>query len=129
MAIVSDLVRDFLVANIATDYLPTSMWQEDRAPFTERDNKIIYVRQEGRPVDAMIREHDLTVYMFSKAKATGADLQALRDEIEATVLYVKDTNFEVNDNLLLSLSKDLSGPYRNGQDRYFYQFNLLSYSE
>ena len=103
----ADLIRDYLIANVSTDYLPCAIWQEDRYPFTLTDSKVL---------------------MFSKASADGADLTALYDEATAALLYIK-TNFVINANIRPTITQDVTGPYVNGQNRYFYRFSMLTYSE
>jgi hypothetical protein len=125
---ISDLVRQFIVDNVATGYSQAAMWQEDQFPFNNANDKIILTKQDGRAVDAMIREHSVDVLMFSVQNSDGADLDALYDDAEAALAYVK-SNFIVNEDLKFTITQDLSGPYQTGQNRYFYRFTLKTYSE
>ena len=104
------------------------MWQEDQFPFNNANDKIILTKQDGRAVDAMIREHSVDILMFSVQNSGGAELSALYDEAESAVQYIKQ-NFIVNDDLKFTITQDLSGPYQTGQNRYFYRFSVLTYSE
>ena len=124
----ADLIRDYLIANVSTDYLPCAIWQEDRYPFTLAASKVMLTMQSGRAVDAFTQQIDVDVLMFSKANADGADLTALYDEATAALLYIK-TNFIINANIRPTITQDVTGPYVNGQNRYFYRFSMLTYSE
>lgn len=125
---IADLVRDFIQTNSATTYTKAAMWNDDQYPFNNPDDSIILTRQSGRAVDAYVREMDIDVMMFSKVNSDGADLNALYNDAEAALEYVK-ANFIVNDDLKLSITQDVTGPYQTGSNRYYYRFNLLTYSE
>jgi len=125
---VSDLVRQFIVDNVAGDFEQAAMWQEDQFPFNNPDDKIIFTKQSGRAVDAFTREIDIDVIMFSKQNSAGAELTALYDDAEAALRYAKD-NFSPSDDLRLTITQDVTGPYQTGQNRYFYRFGFLTYSE
>lgn len=125
---IADLVRDFIQSGSAPTYTKAAMWNDDQYPFNNPGDSIILARQNGRAVDAYVREIDVDVMMFSKVNSDGADLSALYDDAEAALEYVK-ANFVVNDDLKLTITQDVTGPYQTGSNRYYYRFNLLTYSE
>jgi|13_taG_2_1085334.scaffolds.fasta_scaffold57044_2 hypothetical protein len=125
---VSDLVRQFIIDNVATTYKGAAIWREDQYPFNNSGDKIILTRQSGRSVDAMIREFDVDVMMFCAVNSGGAELSALYDDAENALSYMKD-NFIVNEDLKLTITQDVTGPYQTGQNRFYYRFSFLAYTE
>ena len=125
---IADLVAQFIIDNVSTEYKYATMWSDDLYPFNDPDNKVILVRQSGRPVDAMIREHDVEVTMISKVNSEGAELTALYDDAEAALSYIK-ANFIVNDDLKFTITQDVTGPNQVGTNRFYYRFAVKTYSE
>lgn len=125
---IADLVAQFIIDNVSTEYKYATMWSDDLYPFNNPDNKVILVRQSGRPVDAMIREHDVEVTMISKVNSEGAELTALYDDAESALSYIK-VNFIVNDDLKFTITQDVTGPNQVGTNRFYYRFAVKTYSE
>ena len=125
---IADLVAQFIIDNVSTEYKYATMWSDDLYPFNNPDNKVILVRQSGRPVDAMIREHDVEVTMISKVNSEGAELTALYDDAESALSYIK-ANFIVNDDLKFTITQDVTGPNQVGTNRFYYRFAVKTYSE
>ena len=125
---IADLVAQFIIDNVSTEYKYATMWSDDLYPFNNPDNKVILVRQSGRPVDAMIREHDIEITMISKANSEGAELTALYDDAESALSYIKN-NFIVNDDLKFTITQDVTGPNQVGTNRFYYRFAVKTYSE
>lgn len=123
----ADELRDYVRDNVLTDYYPAVSWQEDAPPFTLTDRPIIYCRQEGRPVDAMIRQMSVDVYVFSRAGATDAEMNSLYTDAVAALEYVK-ANPALNDDIRLTVTADVTGEYYTGQNRRYYRFTVLCYT-
>lgn len=129
----SDLVRDWLVAftdTLARDYFPAVAWQEDTAPFNEKykSSGVIYCSQEGIPVDAFVRQVNVNIFMFSPMNSSQSDLNNLFQDATETLEYIKQ-NFDINTDLLASVSQDVTGPFWTAQNRRYYRFSVLTYSE
>ena len=56
---VSDLVRNYIRANVIPAYLPAVTWNEDQSPYDIENSKIIFTKQTGRAVDAYVRQADV----------------------------------------------------------------------
>ena len=125
---VSDVVRDYIRLNTAADYLPAVTWNEDRSPFDSQTGKIIFTKQTGRPVDAYVRQADVEILLFSVQNANNEDLNALYNDAETITEYIK-ANFAINDDLRITVTQDVTGPYITAQNRYFYRISVLTYSE
>jgi hypothetical protein len=96
------------------------------SPF-DIDSPIIYCRQEGRSVDAFVRQVDVTVYLFSGLNATLAELDQLYTDAVAALEYIK-ANYNVTDGIRATVTQDVMGEYRTGQNRRYYTFSVLCYS-
>jgi len=108
-----DVIRDVIHDNLLTTYKPSVFFDEAQQPFTDPDAKIIFTKQEGRPVDAFIRQFDVEVTLFSVANATPADNSSTFDDALAACDYVMNTNFRpVADDLTISspVISHVSGP-------------------
>ena len=125
---IADLVRSYIITNSATQYKPALMWDDGKAPFDSLSDKVLLCRQEGKSVDAYVRRHDIEVLMFTKANAEASDLDTLLDDAESALEYVK-ANFKLNDDLMLSISRDITAPYLSTQGRYFVRFNIDTFSQ
>lgn len=125
---VSDLVRDYIRTNIATSYLPAITWNEGQSPFINDDSNVIFTKQTGRSVDAYVRQADVEVLLFSKKNSSLVDLNNLSADAEAVLEYIK-SNFAISENLRISITQDVTGPYNTSQNRYFYRMSVLTYSE
>tara|TARA_S200002703_G_scaffold90114_1_gene77744 strand:+ start:2562 stop:2951 length:390 start_codon:yes stop_codon:yes gene_type:complete len=123
----ADAVRDHIRSGALPEYKPAVSWQEDQQPFTDVNESIIYCRQEGRPVDAFVRQVSVTIYVFSKAGATNADMSALYSDAVTALEYAKG-NPNVSDDLKITVSNDVSGELYTGQNRRYYTFQVLCYS-
>lgn len=122
----ADVIRDFIRTNALPTYNPAIGWDEATEPFTIGE-PIIYCRQEGRPVDAFVRQVSVTVYLFSGKNATNQELNALFNDAVAALEYVK-ANFYVGDGTQITVTQDVMGEYRTGQNRRYYTFQVLCYS-
>jgi hypothetical protein len=122
----ADEIRDFIRANALPAYNPAIQWDETLPPF-ELDSPIIYCRQEGRSVDAFVRQVDVTVYLFSGLNATLAELNQLYTDAVAALEYIK-ANYNVTDGIRATVTQDIMGEYRTGQNRRYYTFSVLCYS-
>lgn len=122
----ADEIRDFIRTNALPAFNPAIQWDESAAPFNI-DEPIIYCRQEGRPVDAFVRQVSVTVYLFSGLNATIAELDQLYTDAVAALEYVK-ANFNVTDGIRATVTQDVMGEYRTGQNRRYYTFQVLCYS-
>ena len=122
----SDEIRNFIQSNALPSYKPTFEWDESKAPFT-LDEPVIYCRQEGRPVDGFVRQVSVTVYMFSKPDPTNSEIDALFSDAVSALEYAK-ANFNVTDGIRTTITQDLMGEYRTGQNRRYFTFQLLCYS-
>ncbi len=122
----ADVIRDFIRTNALPTYNPAIEWDESTEPFT-LDDPIIYCRQEGRPVDAFVRQVSVTVYLFSGKNATKQELNTLFNDAVAALEYVK-ANFYVGDGTQITVTQDVMGEYRTGQNRRYYTFQVLCYS-
>ena len=122
----ADEIRDFIRTNALPAFNPAIQWDESAAPFNI-DEPIIYCRQEGRPVDAFVRQVSVTVYLFSGLNATIAELNQLYTDAVAALEYVK-ANFNVTDGIRATVTQDVMGEYRTGQNRRYYTFQVLCYS-
>jgi len=122
----ADVIRDFIRTNALPTYNPAIEWDEATEPFTI-DEPIIYCRQEGRPVDAFVRQVSVSVMLFSGKNATKQELNALFNDAVAALEYVK-ANFYVGDGTQITVTQDVMGEYRTGQNRRYYTFQVLCYS-
>ena len=122
----ADEVRDFIRTNALPTYNPAIQWDETLSPF-DIDSPIIYCRQEGRSVDAFVRQVDVTVYLFSGLNATLAELDQLYTDAVAALEYIK-ANYNVTDGIRATVTQDVMGEYRTGQNRRYYTFSVLCYS-
>lgn len=122
----ADVIRDFIRTNALPAYNPAIEWDEATEPFTI-DESIIYCRQEGRPVDAFVRQVSVSVMLFSGKNATKQELNALFNDAVAALEYVK-ANFYVGDGTQITVTQDVMGEYRTGQNRRYYTFQVLCYS-
>lgn len=122
----ADEIRNFVRDNALPTYNPAVIWDESTAPFNV-DEPIIYCRQEGRAVDAFVRQVSVTVYLFSGKNATLAELDQLYADAVTALEYVK-TNFNVTDGIRITVTQDIMGEYRTGQNRRYYTFQVLCYS-
>jgi hypothetical protein len=122
----ADEIRDFIRTNALPSFNPAIQWDESAAPFNI-DEPIIYCRQEGRPVDAFVRQVSVTVYLFSGLNATIAELDQLYTDAVAALEYVK-ANFNVTGGIRATVTQDVMGEYRTGQNRRYYTFQVLCYS-
>lgn len=123
----SDEVRNYIRDNALASYQPAAAWQEDEPPFSSLDNSIIYCRQEGRPVDAFVRQMSVDVYLFSKQGATVSDMDALFNDAVTALEYVK-ANPNLGDDVKLTVTTDVTGEFYTGQNRRYYRFQVLCYS-
>lgn len=123
----SDEVRNYIRDNALPSYKPAASWQEDEPPFNTLDNSIIYCRQEGRPVDAFVRQMSVDVYLFSKQGATVSDMNALFNDAVTALEYVK-ANPNLSDDVKLTVTTDVTGEFYTGQNRRYYRFQVLCYS-
>jgi hypothetical protein len=122
----ADEIRDFLYQNLLTTYNPAVEWTEDEAPF-DIDAPILYCRQEGLGVDAFVRQVSVDVIMFSKKNATKVDTSQLYTDATAALNYLK-FNFNVGDIVKITVTQDVTGEYRTGQERRYYRFQVLCYA-
>lgn len=122
----ADEIRDFIRTNALPAYNPAIEWDESIEPFTI-DAPIIYCRQEGRPVDAFVRQVSVTAYLFSGLNATKQELDSLYSDAVSALEYVK-ANFNVSDGIRITVTQDVMGEYRTGQNRRYYTFQVLCYS-
>lgn len=122
----ADVIRDFIRTNALPTYNPAIEWDEATEPFTI-DEPIIYCRQEGRPVDAFVRQVSVSVMLFSGKNATKQELNTLFNDAVAAIEYVK-ANFYVGDGTQITVTQDVMGEYRTGQNRRYYTFQVLCYS-
>ena len=122
----ADVIRDFIRTNALPAYNPAIEWDEATEPFTI-DEPIIYCRQEGRPVDAFVRQVSVSVMLFSGKNATKQELNTLFNDAVAALEYVK-ANFYVGDGTQITVTQDVMGEYRTGQNRRYYTFQVLCYS-
>ena len=125
---VSDLVRDYIRTNVIPAYLPAVTWNEDQSPYDTENSKIIFTKQTGRAVDAYVRQADVEILLFSAKNANLSDLDSLLTEVEAVVEYIK-ANFVITQDLRMSITQDVTGPYNTSQNRYFYRMSVLTVSE
>jgi hypothetical protein len=123
----SDELRSYIRTNALPTFNPAVSWQEDEAPFTMLDEPIIYCRQDGRPVDAFVRQVAVDVYVFSKANALNSDMDALFDNAVTALEYVK-ANPKLNDDIMLTVTTDVTGEFYTGQNRRYYRFQVLCYT-
>ena len=129
----ADSVRDWLKTftdTLGRTYNPAVQWQEDRPPFNKDYNKsgVLYCSQTGLGVDAFVRQVSVNVYMFGPVNATESDLNNLLQDVTETLEYIK-ANFNIDPDLRVSVSQDVSGPLWTGQNRQFYTFGMLTHSE
>jgi len=122
----ADEIRNFIRDNALPSYNPAIQWDETAAPF-DMDNPIIYCRQEGRAVDAFVRQVSVTVYLFSGLNATLRELDSLYTDAVAALEYIK-ANYNVTDGIRATVTQDVMGEYRTGQNRRYYTFQVLCYS-
>ena len=122
----ADEIRNFVRDNALPTYNPAVIWDESTAPFNV-DEPIIYCRQEGRAVDAFVRQVSVTVYLFSGKNATLAELDQLYADAVTALEYAK-ANFNVTDGIRITVTQDIMGEYRTGQNRRYYTFQVLCYS-
>lgn len=122
----ADVIRDFIRTNALPTYNPAIEWDEATEPFTI-DEPIIYCRQEGRPVDAFVRQVSVSVMLFSGKNATKQELNTLFNDAVAAIEYVK-ANFYVGDGTQITVTQDVMGEYKTGQNRRYYTFQVLCYS-
>lgn len=122
----ADEIRTFIRDNALPAYNPAIQWDETLPPF-DIDSPIIYCRQEGRSVDAFVRQVDVTVYLFSGLNATLAELDQSYTDAVAALEYIK-ANYNVTDGIRATVTQDVRGEYRTGQNRRYYTFSVLCYS-
>lgn len=122
----ADAIRDFVRTNALPTYSPAVEWDESTTPF-DLDAPIIYCRQEGSAVDAFVRQVYVDVYLFSSKNCALSELNALYTDAVSALEYVK-ANFNVTDGIRITVTTDVMGEYRTGQDRRFYRFQVLCYS-
>lgn len=122
----ADVIRDFIRTNALPTYNPAIEWDEATEPFTI-DEPVIYCRQEGRPVDAFVRQVSVSVMLFSGKNATKQELNSLFNDASAALEYVK-ANFYVGGGTQITVTQDVMGEYRTGQNRRYYTFQVLCYS-
>jgi len=67
------------------------------------------------------------VYIFSKAGATNADMNALYTNAVAALEYVK-ANPNLSDDIKLTIEQDVTGEFYTGQNRRYYRFTVLCYT-
>jgi hypothetical protein len=125
---VSDLVRDYIRINVVPTYLPAITWNEDQSPYVSENAKIIFTKQMGRPVDAYVRQSDVEILLFSAKNANLSDLNSLFNDAETVLEYIK-ANFVITEDLRISITQDVTGPYNTSQNRYFYRISVLTVSE
>lgn len=124
----SKAVNDFLIATPLAVYSPAGMWREDQEPFKTKTNKVLFTRQQGRPVDAYVRRIDVDVILFSVVNANATEFQSVENDAIAALQYVK-ANFRTASDQLLSVTQDVTGPYHTAQGRIYYRFGLTTFSE
>lgn len=122
----ADVIRDFIRTNALPTYNPAIEWDEATEPFTI-DEPIIYCRQEGRPVDAFVRQVSLTVHLFSGKNATKQELNTLFNDAVAAIEYVR-RNANVQECVITTVTQDVMGEYRTGQNRRYFTFQVLCYT-
>lgn len=122
----TDEIRNFIRDNALPSFNPAVEWDESKPPFNF-DDPIIYCRQEGRAVDAFVRQVSVTVYLFSGKNATLAELDQLYTDAVSALEYAK-ANFNVTDGIRITVTQDIMGEYRTGQNRRYYTFQVLCYS-
>ena len=124
----SKSVNDFLIATPLAAYSPAGMWREDQEPFKTKTNKVLLTKQQGRAVDAYVRQIDVEVILFSVVNADATEFEAVENDAIAALQYVK-ANFRTSSDQLLSVIQDVTGPYHTAQGRIFYRFGLTTFSE
>lgn len=122
------VVRDFLVASPLSSYSPTAMWREDQQPFTTKTSSILLTTQQGRAVDAYVRQIDVDVLLFSPVNADGTAFQTVESDAITALQYIK-ANFRTGADELFSVTQDVTGPYQTAQGRIYYRFSLVTFSE
>jgi hypothetical protein len=125
---VSDLVRNYIRDNVVPAYLPAVTWNEDQSPYVSENSNIIFTKQTGRAVDAYVRQADVEILLFSVKNANLNVLNSLFADAELVTEYIK-ANFVITENLRISITQDITGPYNTAQNRYFYRISVLTYSE
>jgi hypothetical protein len=125
---VSDLVRDYIRTNVVPTYLPAITWNEDQSPYVSENAKIIFTKQMGRAVDAYVRQSDVEILLFSAKNANLSDLDSLFADAETVLEYIK-ANFVITEDLRISITQDVTGPYNTSQNRYFYRISVLTVSQ
>ena len=122
-----DLVRDHIRDNVLPAYLPSIMWDESEQPFTNKDAKIIFAKQEGRQVNGFIRVHDVQVWLFSTAGADIGDANTLFNDANLACDYIMSTNMILTDadsGKAPLIIEYVTGPYKTNENRYFYRFTV-----
>lgn len=116
-------VREKLASILPPEYNQAAMWNEDMHPFTKLDFPIVLARQEGGTSDNVIRRHNVTVYLFSKANYDLSDLLPTRDNAALCVRTLL-TDYTTDSIIDIEPITDVNGPYQTGQNRVMYQFTV-----
>lgn len=129
----SDLVRDWLKTftdTLSRTYNPAVHWQEDKPPFNKdyKSSGVLYCSQDGLAVDAFVRQANVEVLMFGPVNGEASDLSNLYQDVTETLEYIK-SNWDIEDDLQVSVSQDVTGPFWTGQNRQYYRFGILTYAE
>ena len=128
----ADGVRDYLsawiIGNLTRTYNPSVQWDEKDAPFTDKNNGVLYCQQSGLPVDAYVRQSSVEISMFGKANAERADQDNLFNDATLALEYIK-ANPNINENLIATVTQDVTGPFYTKQNRIYYRFSVLTFSE
>lgn len=125
----ADVVRDYLIQVALPDYLPAVLFDESLPPFTLRDRNILYVRQEGRPIESFTRQHDVQVWLYTKDSGNLADAEQVRNDAElAAQTLFENPRFNRAYGVSI-LIEDINGPYHTSTNRFFYRFAFRVLSE
>jgi hypothetical protein len=129
----SDLVRDWLKTftdTLSRTYNHATQWNEDSPPFNSdyKSSGVLYCTQDGLAVDAFVRQANVDVIMFGPVNCTPSDDNNLKQDATETLEYIK-ANWNIDPDLQVSVSQDVTGPFWNRQNRMYYRFGVLTYAE
>ena len=123
----SDLIRDYVRDNVLPAYNPAITWSEDKQPFTMLDEPIIYCRQQGRGVDAFVRQVSVDIYIVSPSSWDNTTINDTFDDALLALEYLK-ANPRVTDECLITVTNDVTGEYHTAQGRINYRFTVMCYT-
>lgn len=119
-----DLILDHI--NLALPaYVGAIMWDEESAPFTDKDADIIAIRMQGKANDTLdIRMSTCEIHLFSKVNSSLVDANTLYTDATTAFAYCMTNYAPIGDIYITQPVTDVTGPYRTKQNRYRFVFTI-----